>query len=331
MPVKVNQPMSKKAAQAAAGKSKPAPKQKPKPASKAAKPKGKSGATLHNKGKKAEAKIDPKRQAKALDLDKRMSTAMGGWVDSGKEAMAVAKEMEKGGYWKELPEKPTSFSNWLAKHAEKTKVSIRTLRLGIGFEKALPGVSQEKRDEIGPRKGALLTSAQKKAAAEGKNLPDEIIDAAPKMTESELARKLEADGFREPSAPVIEGIHTSGDAPRSETESRDSDPLIEEPWSDRAPESEPVIPRTSGIVEGAHGDAQQFSNGVADAVAVARVLYAEDLPEPAADSDALELICKHFMSNECRRPDLNDMTNSQAFDSLGGKLPSEKAGKKKKK
>lgn len=330
MPVKIGKKMSKAAAIKASRNT--ASKRKTvqsKPASKkAAKPK--KSATVAPKKKVTALTVDPKRQARAIEIDGRMFAAVRSMISGSEEVVEIASEMEKGGHWKDLPEKFTSFTAWMNKYAEQAHVSIRTLKGGISFAKATPQLTAAQRKNIGPRKGAKITAAAKAAEAKGQTLDPEILEKAVERTEEEVRADLVERGL------IIEN-------PEAETGHDDSSfeemrnvlsgsatgqfyfvPEAGHPESSELGQNQGRINHAEDVP---HATPEDFAAGsvIHEAVEAYRAIWPND-----AGMDKIsvtEQICEEWLKTQC----LDDVrfpnqTNAQAADSLKPK----KNGKRKK-
>lgn len=342
MPVKIEKKMSKAAAIKAA-QSSTASKRKivqSKPASKKAASK-KKGATVAPKKKDTALAVDPKRQAKAIEIDGRMASAVKSMISGSEEVVEIASEMEKGGHWKDLPEKYTSFTAWMNKYAEQAHVSIRTLKGGISFAKATPQLSAAERKKIGPRKGAKITAAAKAAEAKGQTLDPEILDKAPERTEAEVHADLVARGLIVETQPTAESEYhepTFDESPQyAPGYSREE---LERYILDKA---EPIIgaqstaPDTGPFEDVPHAtpepaeDSDAYSVQLSrqgtslEAVNAVQAIYPE---LNLGDANAIEWILADWLKTQCR-DDVRfpDQTNAQAADSL---KPKKVNGKRKK-
>lgn len=357
MPVKIEKKMSKaaaiKASQNTASKRKAV---QSKPASKKAS-KPKKSATVAPKKKVNALTVDPKRQAKAIEIDGRMASAVKSMISGSEEVVEIASEMEKGGHWKDLPEKFTSFTAWMNKYAEQANVSIRTLKGGISFAKATPQLSAAQRKNIGPRKGAKITAAAKAAEAKGQTLDPEILEKAESRTEAEVEEDLIARGLKQ--RPEPEHMHDDGmarfndgvlgDEPEPETveahagafhseyiPKRDNEDLLppeamnlsrdmlEDVQAGNQPGSVPHATPEPAEVSDDYSVQLPREGTSLEAINAAQAIYPE---LNLGDANAIEWILADWLKTQCR-DDVRfpDQTNGQAADSLKPK----KNGKRKK-
>jgi len=315
MGVKVSVKMSKRDAIAAVrGK----PTKKAKPAKKAAHTKKKTTATVAVKSKKSKALAIPgpeeqQLRKEAAEAEKQMPVLIEQYAEKGKEILEVAQAVAGKKLWKRMPTPYKSFTEWLGKYADQAHVSTRTLWGSIGFAKAVPQLTAGERKKIGPRKGAKLTAAAKTAASRGEVLPPEVLDKAPERTEAEVEKDL-----------VDRGLIS--ESPAKKKHEAPADPL--EYDSSVNTFSNAVRKGGSGVVEGAHGDAQQFGAIVQEACNVAEELYGSD-GDSGYDGNPLEFICRRFLKAQYDGPmeKFHDTTNQAAFDELFGGKPAN--GKKK--
>lgn len=326
MPVKVKQLASKRSAIAATQKPAKAKKiVKSKPAKKVT-PK-KKGATVAPKKKDTALAIDPKRQAKAIEIDGRMSSAVKSMISGSEEVVEIASEMEKGGHWKDLPEKYTSFTAWMNKYAEQANVSIRTLKGGISFAKATPQLTAAERKKIGPRKGAKITAAAKAAEAKGQTLDPEILEKAESRTEAEVEEDLIARGLKQRPEPEPETVEAHAGAFHSEyiPKRDDEDMLAPEALNlSRDMLDDVQAGKHPGSVphenqEPATSDGQTFidlprEGSVLEAVEAFAAIYSDSRSDEA---ESIMHICSDWLKTQCvddvRFP---NQTNAQAADSL---------------
>lgn len=337
MPVKVQQLASKKSAMASARaktESKSVQKRKTvqsKPASKKATPK-KKGATVAPKKKVTALAVDPKRQAKAIEIDGRMASAVKSMISGSEEVVEIASEMEKGGHWKDLPEKYTSFTAWMNKYAEQAHVSIRTLKGGISFAKATPQLSAAERKNIGPRKGAKITAAAKAAEAKGQTLDPEILEKAAERTEEEVRADLvergliietQKDGAEEHDANFDENREVLSGSASAQFYSvpAEGDYGAQSAVPDHGPFED--VPHATPEPE---ADEMEENPAVVIAVATARIIFSEGLGDSVVE-DVLSFIVRQWLRSPCTREDLQDMTNEQAAEHL---IPKKGNGKRKK-
>lgn len=356
MGVKVKQLASKRSAIAATQKPAKAKKiVQSKPAKKAAKPK--KSATVAPKKKVTALTVDPKRQAKAIEIDGRMAVAVTTMISGSKSAVEIAREMEKGDHWKDLPEKFTSFTAWMNKYAEQAHVSIRTLKGGISFAKATPQLTAAQRKNIGPRKGAKITAAAKAAEAKGQTLDPEILEKAESRTEAEVEEDLIARGLKQ--RPEPEHMHDDGmarfndgvlgDEPEPETveahagafhseyiPKRDNEDLLppeamnlsrdmlEDVQAGNQPGSVPHATPEPAEVSDDYSVQLPREGTSLEAVNAVQTIYPE---LNLGDANAIEWILADWLKTQCR-DDVRfpDQTNGQAADSLKPK----KNGKRKK-
>lgn len=316
MRVKVKPKMSKKAAMAAAakGKSKPASKKAAKPAKqKKQKP----------EKVQAVATVIPAIDVDALNRDANANEAklqemIPEHVARGAEIYNVMADHMERQLWKYGDKPYASKEAFITHYAELAKISTRTLKAVMSANKFLPGVTAETKKKIGPRKLKKVVAAVKKHRKKTGNPeaepPAEIIEAAIEQPESKFDETLrDAD-----LAPDVTPEEVPSEPlPFSEPK---PDPLLHEETSEQP--FRKIKNRASGVIEGAHGDAQQFSSAVEQAVSAQQIIEPE-----LSKVEALELIAKQWLKFPCVREDLQDMTNEQAAEHLGG--PKKKKGGKK--
>lgn len=327
MGVKVKPKMSKKAAMAAAAKGKPKPASKK--AAKLAKQKKQKPGKVQ-----AIATVIPAIDVDALNRDananeSKLQEMIPEHVACGAEIYNVMADHMERQLWKYGDTPYASKEAFITHYAELAKISTRTLKAVMSANKFLPGVTAETKKRIGPRKLKKVVAAVKKHRAKTGNPeaepPAEIIEAAIEQPEAKFDETLRAADLAPESASTAHDaggastVHGLEDNEFVNIKETHADPLLHQDKSEQPFRRNKK--QASGVVEGAHGDAQQFSSVIEQAVA------AQQLIEPElAKIDALELIAKQWLKFPCVREDLQDMTNEQAAEHLSG---GPKKGKRK--
>lgn len=254
--------------------------------------------------------IDPKElkqlQSDAAQAMQKLEEGIPDFIAQGANLHAVMEDVTSRELWKFAPVPFKSKSAFVAHFAELAHVSERTLFGVMGAAKALPGVSAEKKKEIGPRKLQKLAKAarllKKKTQNPEAELPAEIIEKAATQPVEEFEQTLQQEGYAEPEPePVIETASMFA--------------VPDEPGS--IPTSAPRVAKSS-VSDSATGDPD-----VDRAIAVAIAVYD---PEFTVE-EALRFIARMFLKSECTKEGYEDMNNDAAADEIA-KPANGKKGKK---
>lgn len=235
-------------------------------------------------------------RADALRIDTEINEALsafGSAVDGVKSKHAMIEDFIDRELWRYVPTPYESETAWKRDKAVKLGSAAMLFNIASGFKELKGETTQKQREQMGPRKRAVATSAAKKAKKKGKKLPPEVIEAAvnPEVSEQELRKKVGDAGLAPDPEPIISDTSQENFA---------------------GFEPDPLRNGGSGTVEGKSGEAEQYDSVITRAIEVYKRLYDQD----ASEMEALKSLCGKFLNDECWRAGMTSMTNIQAYDEL---------------
>lgn len=225
-------------------------------------------------------------------------------VSGLKSKHALVEDFIDRELWRYTPTPYKSETAWKRDKEARLGSASMLFNIASGF-KALKGhTTQKQREEMGPRKRAVVTSAVKKAKEKGRPVPIEIIEKAadPKTTEPELRKAVVEANLAPDPEPSKDDRQSSFDVV--------ADPLLAKPTVNTFPES----PRKggSGVVEGQTGAASQFDSAVNDAIECASVIYCDGEPERDFSVN-LRFVCNLWLGQACEAAGHEKQTNAEAL------------------
>lgn len=253
-------------------------------------------------------------RADALRIDTEINeafSAFGSAVDGVKSKHAMIEDFIDRELWRYTPTPYESETAWKRDKAVKLGSAAMLFNIASGFKELKGETTQKQREQMGPRKRAVATSAAKKAKKKGKKLPPEVIDAAvnPEVSEQQLRQKVEDAGLAPDPEPII------SDTSQEKFAGFEPDPLLAKSGTNTRPV--PLRNGGSGAVQGKSGEAEQYDSVIRQAIETYRAIYAEGPDvDDVGDGEILKAICGAWLNSECGRSDLADMTNVQACDHL---------------
>lgn len=261
-------------------------------------------------------------RADALRIDTEINEALsafGSAVDGVKSKHAMIEDFIDRELWRYTPTPYESETAWKRDKAVKLGSAAMLFNIASGFKELKGETTQKQREQMGPRKRAVATSAAKKAKKKGKKLPPEVIEAAvnPEVSEQELRQKVEDAGLSpdRPATFIMAAEPIISDTSRERFAPLNPDSLLAK--SETNTRLVPLRNGGSGAVEGKSGEAEQYDSVIRQAIETYRAIYAEGPDvDDVGDGEILKAICGAWLNSECGRSDLADMTNVKACDHL---------------